>query len=1269
MRMCRRLVLTLFVLIVLLVVTAGWLVSSQSGLQTLIAAANRWVPGLTIQQATGWLTDMTVQNVHYQRPGVDVQVAKAHLALSVRCLWQRQICINEAAAAGVVVQVDSRQLAPATKTEKLKVADVIAPVPLTVRNVALDQLHVAVDGHVIDLQHVHSGASWQGNRITVQPTLLRGLQLSLVSQSPSGKASLNNTSSPNTLPPAQQLRQVFGSLVAPLLPDLQQLHLPMQLTVQSFDAEQLQFSSTTAKQPFKIQQLALQLTSDQQHIRLDKLYIDSDAGQFTASGKLQSQGDWPVQLSVSGTVHAGLLTRQKLELTVSGALGDTLRLQGSGSGNMNASIEASVQPTHANLPFSLQVNSQQLHWPLNVKPDYQLKQLRIQSSGTITDYSLNAQGALHSEKFPASVLNVQLKGNTQQLSVQSLQLATLQGKVDIQGALDWSQRLQFQSQIQVAGINGTKYYPDWPFTLDGQFKVHGSVATSDWQIALSDLQLQGKIKQNGLKLSGSLTGNSRQQWQVDHLQLVLGRNTLAVNGQVSDKALALDAEIHAPALDNALPYLAGQIQGTLRLHGTPDAAQLDSDITAEAVRWQDMSLGQLTAKARISLNQMLAYHSGTGKPLAGTLQIDAKKFQQGNVTISQLAVKLQGDERAHQLNMVLQGKPISARLTLQGGYQRQQQRWQGSLSQANIISPVGSWQASRAITLDYRIARQSLIIGAHCWNNPQAEVCLQNTASAGRQGRVALQVNKLNLVMFKALLPTETQLSGGLTASADITWDSDRAGLPQGRITVTGQGVKLTQQVGGNPLTLLFDKLSAHTQLQRNQAELGWLVSLHDNGQFSGDIQVGDPQTRRLLSGKIAIDNFALSIANALLSQQGGKVEGVLNGQLQLSGNAKKPLLQGDISARGVNVSGNFMPFAMQPSQLMIQFQGVNSTLQGAIHTSEGQIILQGQADWQQPENWHAQVYANGERVRLSVPPGVRLDVSPNVMLEASPQQINLKGDINIPWGRITVQELPENAVDISKDVVMLDNNLQPVEKREASIPINSSLKIHVGDDVQLDAFGLKVRLNGNLQVTQHKQALGLSGQISIPQGRFRAYGQDLLVRRGELLFSGSPDHVLLNVEAIRNPQSTADGVIAGVRVTGSSDEPKVEVFSDPAMSQQEALSYLLRGQGLQSKQSDGAAMTSALIGLGVAQSGRIIGRIGEAFGISNLTLDTESIGDNSQVVLSGYLFHNLQVKYGVGIFDSLATLTLRYRLLPKLYLEAVSGVDQALDLLYQFEF
>jgi len=133
--------------------------------------------------------------------------------------------------------------------------------------------------------------------------------------------------------------------------------------------------------------------------------------------------------------------------------------------------------------------------------------------------------------------------------------------------------------------------------------------------------------------------------------------------------------------------------------------------------------------------------------------------------------------------------------------------------------------------------------------------------------------------------------------------------------------------------------------------------------------------------------------------------------------------------------------------------------------------------------------------------------------------------------------------------------------------------------------------------------------------------------------------------------------------------DPSAPKFSEEDIWGKDNPVYLLRGQGLDTSGNDGDAMTSMLVGLGVAQSGQVVGKIGETFGVSNLALDTAGVGDSSQVVVSGYVLPGLQVKYGVGIFDSLATLTLRYRLMPKLYLEAVSGVDQALDLLYQFEF
>ncbi len=47
--------------------------------------------------------------------------------------------------------------------------------------------------------------------------------------------------------------------------------------------------------------------------------------------------------------------------------------------------------------------------------------------------------------------------------------------------------------------------------------------------------------------------------------------------------------------------------------------------------------------------------------------------------------------------------------------------------------------------------------------------------------------------------------------------------------------------------------------------------------------------------------------------------------------------------------------------------------------------------------------------------------------------------------------------------MVMLNDNLQPEEPKTASIPINSNLIVHVGNNVRVDAFGLKARLTGDL--------------------------------------------------------------------------------------------------------------------------------------------------------------------------------------------------------------
>ena len=165
---------------------------------------------------------------------------------------------------------------------------------------------------------------------------------------------------------------------------------------------------------------------------------------------------------------------------------------------------------------------------------------------------------------------------------------------------------------------------------------------------------------------------------------------------------------------------------------------------------------------------------------------------------------------------------------------------------------------------------------------------------------------------------------------------------------------------------------------------------------------------------------------------------------------------------------------------------------------------------------------------------------------------------------------------------------MKPKVSKTATIPIDSNIVVHMGDQIFIDAFGLKAKLSGDLKVTQDaRRGLGLNGQVNVDDGRFHAYGQDLIVRTGHVIFAGPPSRPQLNIEAIRNPEAIEDDVTAGIRVTGNAMRPKVTVFSEPALSQQQTLSYLLRGQGLDTSSADNSMITSALVGLGVSQTDR----------------------------------------------------------------------------------
>ena len=159
---------------------------------------------------------------------------------------------------------------------------------------------------------------------------------------------------------------------------------------------------------------------------------------------------------------------------------------------------------------------------------------------------------------------------------------------------------------------------------------------------------------------------------------------------------------------------------------------------------------------------------------------------------------------------------------------------------------------------------------------------------------------------------------------------------------------------------------------------------------------------------------------NPIFAREKGR-EGRLNARLRLGGNEKSAAVRPDAAERW-DIDGNFMPFDMQPSQLaMNQRHALDPA--GTVNTRQGQIALSAVTPTGRRSITGGQIAAKGSRVRITVPPMVRLDVSPDGCLP--PRQACLISTAK--WmcpGRGSVNEVPESAVGVSSDEVMLDKNL-----------------------------------------------------------------------------------------------------------------------------------------------------------------------------------------------------------------------------------------------------
>lgn len=339
-------------------------------------------------------------------------------------------------------------------------------------------------------------------------------------------------------------------------------------------------------------------------------------------------------------------------------------------------------------------------------------------------------------------------------------------------------------------------------------------------------------------------------------------------------------------------------------------------------------------------------------------------------------------------------------------------------------------------------------------------------------------------------------------------------------------------------------------------------------------------------------------------------------------------------------------------------------TLTGGMSSGEGRLTVEGTVPVSPTAERPVRVSIRGQDFTAVDLPEARVVITPSLEVTATDQEVETTGEIRIPVSRIELAEIPASAVPVSDDVVFVDS-----AAAAPPLDVGAEVRVVLGDSVSFKGFNFTADLGGSLLVAQPAggQPTG-SGELVIEEGRYKAYGQDLSISQGRVRFGGGPvDNPGLDIRATRTAE---DGVVAGLDIGGTLKEPEVTIFSEPPMAQSEALAYIVLGHplGEGGSSEDGTLVAQAAQSLGLRGGNLLVRTLGRQVGLDEARLETDGDLEEAAFVAGKYLSPNLYVSYGIGLFDPVSTLRLRYMLSSHWTLQAETGTATGTDLLYHIE-
>jgi translocation and assembly module TamB len=884
-----------------------------------------------------------------------------------------------------------------------------------------------------------------------------------------------------------------------------------------------------------------------------------------------------------------------------------------------------------------------LRWPHSVLPPEWVGQ-PLASRGTLVlkgnPSAFDARGTL-AVGPPDRLANVAfaMRGSSQALAIEQLTIIQESGRLVAHGEVELRPVLTWQLEADATRFDPGEFLVAWPGDVDFALTTSGRLTQKGPRAELQLSRFAGTLRHRAVSGQANLA-LAPNQVVSGTLQVASGRSSIRVRGRPGEE-LDLSVIAQVASLDDWVPNARGALNGRFDVTGRWPDVQLAGSARGTALAFGD-SRARIV-RANVDLESVAERR--------GLITLNAREVLAGGFEFAEVGIHTEGDPGDHVVRFRARGTPVSAELSARGG--QTDGGWTGTIERLAIAALDVPRLALREPVKVVANAEQ-FSVSESCLSGENVSFCV--AASGNPQGRMQgrYSIENLPLALVRAVTAPELPLGvgGTLQGRGQITRNTDGTLIGRAQL-VSDSGYIGYEEIVEEPL-LTYENLRLDAQLAGTEAHATLSGALSDGGSIEAEATASEllhPSPALSGRARVSLGTLrAIEIFTPQLAAVQGRGEARASfsgrpGSLGLAGAIEVHDFAAEVPALGLKLREGAFEASLEPAG--------GARFAGQITSAEGQVTIEGTASPTGTIN--AQI--KGNQVLVADIPAGRIVVDPALTLTRTPEQVSLVGTIELPDATIDLTKLPQGRAGqrASPDVVVIDE--PPEEKEQDEFPLYTNVTIVIGPEVELAGFGLEAIVAGRLVVREKPgEEPVASGEVNL-EGTYKAYGQDLTIERGRLLYAGTTlGNPQLDIIAVRE----LPDVTAQLRVTGTAQQPQLAVSSDPAMSQTEALSYLVRGKPVnQLTSEDNDVMQTAARSLGGAAGNLLAKSLGRRLGIDEIGIEQSTELGGSVFTIGEYLSPRLYLSYGWGLFEPGEIVTLRYEISDEWALQASQGPEE----------